>query len=134
MKRRYQQDKNQGGQILVILLFFIAVTVIVTTAAVALMVINSTGASKLELSTMAYQVAESGAENALLRLLRNPSYLTNPVATETLPVGLGSATISITGTNPQTITSIGTYSNFQRTIVITVTVNNEMQVTSWREN
>ncbi len=62
------------GQALVILLVFMAIAVTVTTAAVVMMVVGSTAASKYERSQAAYATAESGAENALLRLLRDPNY------------------------------------------------------------
>lgn len=121
-----RQDK---GQTLVIFLIYILVAIIVTTAAVAILVSNSRNTDKVYQGTTAYDIAESGAETAILKLLRNPSY-----TGETLTVGSGTATITITGTNPKTIVSQGTLSNFTKTIqVIVGTTNGALTVTSWQQ-
>lgn len=117
------------GQTLVTLLVFSVVAMTVATAAVAIMINVSQGTNRVEGTITATQVAESGAENALLRLLRNPSY-----TGETLPVGDGNAVIAVTGTSTKTITSTGTLDNHTKTIQVTVTFTNGiMSVSSWRE-
>lgn len=117
------------GQTLVFLLVFMAMAITVTTAAVLVIISNSQAASKLEQSLTAYAAAEAGAENALLRLLRNPAY-----TGETLTMGEAVATISATGTNPKVILSIATYKNFQRQIQVTATyISGILTVTSWQE-
>lgn len=120
---------SQSGQILTILLFFVSVTVIVTTAAVSLIITSSLGASKFEQSMMAYDVAEAGVENATLRLLRDPNY-----TGETLTVNGGTATISVTGTNPQVVTARGQLNNFVRIIRVEVASSNGvLEIQSWSE-
>lgn len=117
------------GQALVILLVFMAIAVTVTTAAVVMMIIGSTAASKYELSQVAYMTAESGAENAMLRLLRDPNY-----TGETLTIGSATATITVTGTDPKTITSTGVSTGFSRQVkVIAGYANGILTVTSWSE-
>ena len=120
---------NEVGQALVTLLIFMVIAITVTAAAVSLVVINSVSTSKTQQASLVYSVAESGAENGLLRLLRNPFY-----TGETLSVGDGEAVITVTGTNPKIITSVGTIGNFKRTIEIQVDfTNNIMTIQSWKE-
>ena len=92
---------NQKGQALITLLVFTIVAITITSAAVIIIFTNSIGTSKLEQGTNAYYVAESGAENALLRLLRDPNY-----SGEILPVDDASVEISVANTgSTYTITS-----------------------------
>jgi len=56
------------GQTLVLLLVFMAMAITITTAAVMVTVVNSQMGSKWEQGEAALAVAESGAENALIRL------------------------------------------------------------------
>ncbi len=106
-----------------------AIAVTVTTAAVIMMIIGSTAASKYELGQVAYMTAESGAENAMLRLLRDPNY-----TGETLTIGSATATITVTGTDPKTITSTGVSAGFSRQVKVTAGYTNGiLTVTSWNE-
>ncbi len=124
------KKKLQSGSSLVMLLVFAVVATTVAAAAVAVMINVSQGTSKIEGRIMASQVAESGMENALLRLLRNPNY----VGESNLAVGNGTADITVTGTNPKTITSIGRINNYLQTIEVVVTYNDTiMTITSWKE-
>lgn len=119
---------NKKGQTLVTLLVFILVATVVTTTAVAVLLNTTRASSIIGDSTIAAQIADSGAENALLRLLRDPDY-----PGETLPVGDGVATVTVTGTDPKTITSVGSIDNFRKTVQVTVTyTDNIMSVSSWR--
>ena len=106
------------GQTLVLLLVFMTVASIIISAAVIVTVINSTSSSKLERGNVALEIAESGAENALLRLLRDPAYAGEPG-------------ITVAG---GVITAVGQDAGFTRTIVVTTNYNNNvLTVTSWRE-
>ncbi len=126
MKRKLNKQK---GQALALLLIYVLVAVIITSAAVVIATINSRGADKIYQGATAYDVAESGGETAMLKLLRDRSY-----TGETLTVNGGTATITITGSTVKTITSKGTLGNFTRTIQATVdTSNNVLTVTSWKE-
>lgn len=117
------------GQALVSLLFFIGIAVIVTSAAVVIIVTNNLAASKFELGNLAFGVAESGAENALLKLLRDPNY-----TGETLAVGGGDAIITVGGGAQKVITIQGTVNDFVRTIEVRVSyTDNVLSVTSWKE-
>lgn len=119
---------NQG-QTLIILLMYMIIAIIVTTASVALVVNNSRSTDKVYQGTNALDIAESGAETAMIKLLRDPNF-----AGETLTIGSGQAVITVTGTNPKTVLSKGTLNNFTRTVQVTVDVSsNTVTVTSWKE-
>lgn len=118
----------QKGQALITLLIFVVVALTVTATATVLFVSNSQATTKLEVGLNALDIAESGAENALIRLLRDSTY-----TGETLPVGSGTATITVTGTNPKTITSTGRMGNFTRIIQVVVSYSSILTVTSWKE-
>jgi hypothetical protein len=116
------------GQALVILLVFMAVAITVTTTAAMILMGAQKTTSSYEVSTDAYSVAESGMENALMRLLRDPDY-----SGETLTVGDGIATISATGQGAVVI-SAGRVGNYIRTIKVTAGfTNNILTVNTWQE-
>lgn len=121
------------GQALITLLFFTIIGVTVTSAAVVMILVNSLSGTKQQQGEIAYEVAASGAENGIIRLLRNPSY-----TGEVLPVGSGSATITVTGSgtsgDPYIILSKGTTGIFVREVQVTATYQgNLLTVTSRKE-
>ncbi len=119
----------QSGQALVILLFYMIIAITLTTTAVAVVVSNSLSATRNEQGALALQIAEAGAENAIVRLLRSTSY-----TGETLTIGSGNATVSVSGTSTKTIRSIGVISGFSRTVEVTATlINGVLTVSSWQE-
>lgn len=120
---------KSNGQALVLFLIFVVIAVIVTTAAVAVAISSSRGTDKIYQGITAFDVAESGAETAMLKLLRDPNYLG-----ETLTIDGGTATITITGGSIKTVNSRGTLGNFTKIVQATVdTSNNVLVVTSWKE-
>lgn len=119
----------EQGQALVMLISFVAIAVVVISSALINMFINMTAATRTQTGDVAYSIAESGVENALIRLLRDTSYVG-----ETLTVGSGSAVVTVSGTNPKTVTSTGTYGSFKRKIqVIASDSAGILSVTSWKE-
>lgn len=117
------------GQALVLLLVFMAITIVVVTAVTTLTINNSVAALKFNQGDVALSIAESGAENGILRVLRDPDYLG-----EVLQVGSGSAKISVSGGTMPTIVSVGTVGNFRRVIEVKGSfVNNVLTISSWRE-
>ena len=117
------------GQALTTLLIFTAIALTIITATVMLSVANATSASTTELGAEVYGIAESGAENALIRLLRDPNY-----TGETLTIGDGQATMTIAGSNPKTISSIGTLGVFRREVqVVVLLTNGVVSIQSWNE-
>jgi len=119
----------QKGQALVTLLFFVLISLTITSGAIIIMIANSISASRFQEGTGAYYTAESGIENASLRLLRDPNYVG-----ETLTVGAGTALITVSGSNPKTIVSVGQNGNFKRTVQVQATYNNGYYTFSnWKE-
>ncbi len=119
----------QRGQALVTLLFFVLISLTITSGAIIIIITNSISASKFAEGTQAYYTAESGVENALLRLLRDPNY-----AGETLVVGDGTAAITVTGTNPKTVVSVGQNGNLKRKVSAQMNYGNGYYTFSnWKE-
>ena len=124
--------RSQPGQALVTLLVFTATATIITAAAVAVTIINSQTTGKFAQGEETLHVAEAGAENAILRILRES---TNYTGETDLPIGSGIVNISLTpGTGNKTIVSEGVVGNFRRKIQVDVSYNNNvMTITNWRE-
>lgn len=125
--------RNERGQALITLIFFMIFGITVTTAAVVVLFMNSLSATRLQDGSISYQVAQSGADNALIRLIRDPSY-----TGETLPVGDGNAMITVTGTgttaDPFVITSVGNVRDFIKKVEVRATYqNNKMNILSQKE-
>lgn len=121
--------KSKSGQALVTLLVFSAVAIIIASAATVVTIINarSTGTFAQTESTLA--IAEAGADNAILQILRNPNYVS-----ETVNIGDGTATITASGTTTKTIISEGKIGNLRRKIEVTGTYNNTVfAISSWSE-
>lgn len=112
------------------LVLIVVLLATLTTAAVALAISTTQDTTTMTLGERALMVAESGAENAVLRLLRDPSY----TGESNLPIGPGTATIGVTGSSPYIITSTGTVGNQVRQVRVTVTRSSGIQtVSGWQE-
>lgn len=121
--------RSQKGQALVTLLFFSIIAATITSAATIIILVNAQGASALAQGTLALSIAESGAENALLRLMRDSTY-----ANESVSLDGGTALIEVTGSNPKTIRSEGTMGSYTRIVELQVQItNNIYTITSWKE-
>lgn len=121
--------KLQSGQAIVTLLFFMILAITITSGAVVIILTNSLAATQLHQGNVTYYIAESGAENALIRLLRDPNY-----TGETMTVDDGTVIIQVTGTNPKIITSEGKMGNFSRKIQVTADyTDNILSILSWKQ-
>lgn len=124
-----KKQLQQGGQALVMLLAFMAVALTLTMAATVVTVINTQANSEYGIGQDALSLAESGVDNAILRLLRDPSY-----TGETMNIGTGTVTITVSGSGTKTITSRGTSGGFARTVQAVVSQSgNVLSLTSWTE-
>lgn len=126
MRKKIFFLKNDNGLALVTLLFFTIIGITIITAEAIVLYTNILSASTAEQGADAYYVAESGIEEGLLRIIRDPSY-----SGGTLSVGSGNVTIEING---GIIIATGTYNNAVRKIQVT-TINNNGVITidSWKE-
>lgn len=119
----------QKGQALVTLLFFVLISLTITTSAIIIIIANSISAGKIEQGTASYYSAESGIENALLRLLRDPNY-----SGETLTIGGATVVTTVSGSNPKTIVSTSQEGSFKRKISALATYSNGYYtISSWKE-
>ena len=126
-------NKNQfrasRGQTIILLLAFVIIAIIVTTAAIISISVNIKATDKVYQGTTVYDLAESGAENAIIKLLRDNNY-----SGENLDLPQGTLEITVTGNNPKLIRSTAVIGNFIRTIEVSVdTSNNILTVLSWKE-
>ncbi len=120
---------QEKGQALTTLLFFVIISVTIASAAIVILIVNAISTSKIQEGIAAYYAAESGIENALLRILRDPNY-----NGETLVIDTSTAQISVTGSNPKTVVSVGQNGNFKRTVQAQVDYTNGYYTFSnWKE-
>jgi hypothetical protein len=127
--------KNEKGQTLVALLFFVMVGLIVTVAATIILFTNSLAAQKLSQGEVARQLAETGAENALLQLLRNKDY-TGETLTDIGGVTGDNVVITVdtdSATGQKAIFSIAASGNFIRKVEVIYTANDVLTPLSWKE-
>lgn len=124
-----RKSNNYSGQTLVLLLVFVVIAMLITTAVLTMTTINSGATDKVYQGTTALDIAESGAETAMIKIIRDPSY-----SGETVAIGNGEAVITVSGSNPKIITSKGDLNNFSRRVEVTVDfTNNVATITSWKE-
>lgn len=121
--------KNKRGQVLVMLVVFVSIMTAITAMAVNLVINTSSSASKFENSVSLLQAAESGAERALINLLRDP----NNYFGETFTINDASVTVSITGSSTKTLVSTAEWGNVSKAVqlIIDNPTDSPMTVTSW---
>jgi hypothetical protein len=120
---------KQSGQTLVALLIFMMIVISLSSVAVAITITNIRSNNALAGGEQARLYAESGVEDALQRLLRDPGY-----AGETVLFANGTATINVSGTTTKTIVSEGVSGNYRRAVTVTADhTNNVLAPTSWSE-
>lgn len=122
-----QDPKNMSGQALIMLLFFIMIGITITTTAIYIIAGNSLSATDVNEGEVARAMAEAGAENALLQVLRG-NY-----ANENITLPDGTVTVTITNGATITIDSVGTVGNYIKKVRVTATKDGMMDVTSWKE-
>ena len=105
----------------------LAITLTVT--ATVVVITNIRSSSVAQSGDIALSNAQAGVENALIRLERDSTY-----TGETMTLTNGTATITVSGTSPITVVSVGSYGNLVRTITATATVSGSViTLTSWSE-
>lgn len=123
-------NKNKG-QVLVMLVVFVSIMIAVTMMAVSLMIENSRSVNKFELGVVSVEAAESGAEIALLKLLRDPVNYTG----ETFTLEAISVTVNVSGAITKTIISTAVLDDITKKVqlIINDPANGVMTITSWKE-
>lgn len=120
--------KNTKGQALILLLVFTTVGIITASSAIAISIINSQSANQFEQGQYALSLAETGVENAIIRLLRNPTY-----SGEVLNIDTSSVTVTVTGAATKTIVAKSQDGNLVRTVQVVGNLTNTFSITSWQE-
>lgn len=153
----FVRSKNKG-EALVTILFFIFIALTITTAAMLIVVINTQGHQSLADGNASYFVAESGIDEAVLRLMRDSGYarLSQPGESLSFTYIAGSlnetAAVTVAASNDSnctsvitptplnyscisyTITSVGRSQQAVRTIQATLSsANNVYTISDWRE-
>lgn len=130
MSKRIQETQQYNtGQTLVTLLIFVAFAIVVTTTSVAIIISNTQSTTTLSKGETAHLIAESGVENAILRVLRDRSY-----TGESLDINGGTAEITVSGSSLIDITSVGSFQDFSRTIHTQTQFNQGvLEVVTWEE-
>ncbi|MEK7533294.1 MAG: hypothetical protein AAB542_02560 [Patescibacteria group bacterium] len=121
---------HSSGQVLIAMLYIMVIGMLVTTGAVYALISNTQSTTIFESGALAYAAAESGTENALLRLIRDPAY-----TGETLAITAGqSAVITVSTVSGITITSSGTYGTAFKQIETKAHYNEDtLIIDSWKE-
>lgn len=121
---------KQDGQVLVSILIIIAVAVLATSTAVVASSLSRTTGVSITSDKLLY-AAESGAEEAIVKLLRDPTY-----SGESVNINGVSVNIDIISPTPseRVITSKATQDNLIRKVAVSAEfVNNILTVNSWRQ-
>lgn len=119
-------NRGQKGAALVTLLFFVIIGITIISAEAIVLYTNILSASNTEQGLSAYYAAESGIEEGLIRLIRNPGYNGSTIA-----VGSGNVVIQVSSS---TIIATGRYGNTTKKIQAETTRNNGvLTITSWKE-
>lgn len=124
-----KRTDNSSGQTIVALLVFMMLAITLTLTAAMVVIVNTQSDTTDQQGEQALENAQSGVENALLRLERDDTY-----TGETLSLANGTATITVSGTGPLTIVSIGHIGHVARTMTATAAVSGDVvTVTNWSE-
>jgi type II secretory pathway pseudopilin PulG len=121
------------GQTLVSLIVVIAISIIIVSSVLGLVISNSINTNSIQQSNLVRNAAESGMENALLRLLRDPEY--NGETLSYLVNGYNTV-VTVTGDGiNKTIVSTATSLNYQRKILVKITYNeNVLLINLWQDS
>ena len=121
---------TSAGQTIIALLVFMLLSITLTLSATAIVIINTQGDTGYQNGEQALMSAQTGIENALLRLERDSTY-----AGETMTLNGGTVTINVSGSGVKTLVATSTYDNFVRTVTATVTMssNGTLSLTNWSE-
>ena len=121
--------KYQKGQSLVLLLFFVLMAMTFAVTAILMLVVNSGSITAFESGIEVRQLADSGTENALLSLIRDPFYTGESYVVEDTNI-----TITVAGSGTKTIIVRASRGEVQRTVeVLANYTDNVLRVASWKE-
>ncbi len=123
---------STAGTVLITLLIVVVVALVITSAGTSLIITNFQNTSQYQQGVSALKLAESGLENAVLRILRNPDYTGEALTIDGNPV-----MIVVTGENPKQVTVEASVNSYSRRIQAQVELDpaeGVWSVTSWKES
>lgn len=125
-----ESNKNQQGTTIIMLLVFMIIAITVISSSIMLSLGNSFSTMKIEQGTVAAQLAESGLENGILRLLRDPTYTGETFS----PATNQTVVITVSGSTTKIITSTATIGSFQRSFQADIQIQNGTYIiTAYKE-
>lgn len=121
---------GNSGQVLTSVIVFMAFGLTVIVLSTALTIINIQTTTKVNLSAQTLSYAEAGAEDAILRLARDPSYSGGSYNIDSAVINISVSGDAIN----KVITSAATYRGFTKKIVVYVSLaNNKITLVSWKQ-
>lgn len=127
-----QHSHKDSGQALIGVLAVIAISIVLVSSLMTNSLISADSSLKLRQSSLALASADSYAQNALIKLIRDPNY-----TGETLTLDTGRVIIEITGDNPKSvlIKSTNSASDILRQLnfVVNYASDGTISVVDWTE-
>ncbi len=123
---------NQKGQALISILLIMSLAVLVVSSALVSTSLSKTAGISTESDRVLYS-AETGVEEALIKLLRDPNYQTDSFTIDGVLVNIK---IQIGNPNPNqvTIKSEALADNLKRTVEVLATFeDNILTITNWKQ-
>jgi len=129
---RYKIQDRRGVALLPVILVLFGLVMVVGVAIAGISVSENTISSTKDASDEALAIAESGIQDALMRLARDKDFTS---AGYNLSVSGGTATIIVPSGSSKDITSTGALNNKSRKIQLTVNAdaNGKITQTGWTE-
>ncbi len=118
------------GQAMITVLYISILGMLIATGAVFALWNNISSATETEVGMLAHTAAESGAENALLKLIRDPTYTGESWVMDAQTVVVA----SVSGTTTQTILSTATRGTMSQRVIVQVHYNGGvLHIDSWND-
>jgi Tfp pilus assembly protein PilX len=124
------KQRATKGQVMITMLYIMVIGMLVTTGATYALISNTQSSTTYELGSRAMSAAESGLENAVLRLIRDPAYTGEVLTIDTQ----STATISVSTASGTIITSQGDTNGVIRHMQAEIGYTGSvLTITSWKE-
>lgn len=121
---------HSSGQAVMTLLFTVVIGMLIATGAIMTLVNSYKSISNRELAALAYTSAESGIENGILRLMRDPSYTGDTIVFDSNRTSV----VTVVQAPDYVILSVGTAGTVTRKIQVQAhMVNLTFIIDSWKE-
>jgi Tfp pilus assembly protein PilX len=124
------KQRATSGQVMITMLYIMVIGMLVTTGAAYALISNTQSSTTYELGSRAMLAAESGLENAVLRLIRDPAYTGEVLIID----AQSTATISVSTASGTIITSQGDTNGVVRHMQAEIGYTGSvLTINSWKE-